>query len=300
MAEIWLGINNAFALKNWPEPEAWAAIMAHDLGLKQVQFSFDLLDPLLPEPGRAELCAEVAQTAAQFGLELGSSFTGLIVYAQNHLAHPSPHVRGQAYRWYQAAIEVSARLGAKATGGHMGAMSVADFADPARRSELRAAVIDAVRGLTQDAAQHGQSCLLWEPMPDAREFPHTPQEAIAVLEEVNAGAAVPVQLCFDLGHCAPGPDGSVADPHAWLAELLPWTPIVHLQQTDGKGDRHWPFAPAYAEVGIVDPARVVEIARSSPLPRVDLVFEVSHAFDAAPQQILDDLRWSVEAWAKYL
>ncbi len=300
MAEITLGINNAFAFKNWPEPDAWAEIVANRLGLKHVQFSFDLLDPVLPEPGRDALCAEVVQAAERYGLSLDSSFTGLIVYAQNHLAHPSAPVREQAFRWYQAAIDVSARLGTQATGGHMGAMSLADYAEPQRRAAQRANVIDAVRALSQYAAQRGQACLLWEPMPDARELPHTPQEAIEVLEEVNAGAGVPVQLCFDLGHCAASPAGEIADPHRWLEELLPWTPVVHLQQTDGLGDRHWPFAPEFAAVGIVQPQRVIEIVRASPLPRVDLVFEISHAFDAPPQQILDNLSWSVEAWAKHL
>ena len=51
MTNIRLGINNAFASKRWPEPMAWSRLIAGDLGLTEVQFSFDLLDPLLPEPG---------------------------------------------------------------------------------------------------------------------------------------------------------------------------------------------------------------------------------------------------------
>ncbi len=55
MAEVVLGVNNGFALKNWPEPNAWARIISEILGLKEIQFSFDLLDPTLPEPGRSAL-----------------------------------------------------------------------------------------------------------------------------------------------------------------------------------------------------------------------------------------------------
>lgn len=45
-AVVSFGINTCFAVKRWPEAEEWTAIVA-DLGLEQVQFSFDLLDPII-------------------------------------------------------------------------------------------------------------------------------------------------------------------------------------------------------------------------------------------------------------
>jgi len=47
-----LGINLSFAVKRWPEPEAWAGIVRERLGLDQVQFTFDLLDPWRPRVTR--------------------------------------------------------------------------------------------------------------------------------------------------------------------------------------------------------------------------------------------------------
>jgi D-erythrulose 1-phosphate 3-epimerase len=85
-----------------------------------------------------------------------------------------------------------------------------------------------------------------------------------------------------------------------LEKLLPYTPVVHLQQTDGKGDHHWPFTPEYSRKGIVKPKRVMEIVKNSPLKRVDLVFELGHALDSPDQKIIDDHKASVEAWAKWL
>ena len=38
-----LGINNCFAVKRWPRPGDWAAIVADDLGLDTVELSLDLL-----------------------------------------------------------------------------------------------------------------------------------------------------------------------------------------------------------------------------------------------------------------
>ena len=116
MAEVFLGVNNGFALKNWPEPMAWARIIAEELGLKEVQFSFDLLDPMLPEPGRSALCQEIGKATEKYGISLRTTFTGLIVYAQNHLAHPNFWLRNQAWYWFESALEATSMLGAEATG----------------------------------------------------------------------------------------------------------------------------------------------------------------------------------------
>jgi len=300
MAEILLGVNNGFALKNWPEPMAWARIIAQDLNLREVQFSFDLLDPTLPEPGRSASCQQVMEAVRHFGLSLRTTFTGLIVYAQNHLAHPDSNARTHARRWFEAALEATSQLSAEGTGGHIGAMSVADFSAPDRRRLLRTTLVDSVRELTCLAAALGQQYFLWELMPSRREIPHTPQEAIDLMQEVNEGAGLPVWLCFDLGHCSSLDLVGPGDPHAWLETLLPWTRVVHLQQTDGKGDRHWPFTPETAKVGIVHPQRTVEVMKDSPFEQVDLVFELGHALDAPDQQIIDEHKWSVEAWAKWV
>jgi D-erythrulose 1-phosphate 3-epimerase len=296
MAEIVLGTSNAFAARNWPEPSEWTRIIAEDLGLREVQFSFDLLDPTLPEPERSAACDEILQAVRAHRLTMSTTFTGLIVYAQNHLAHPNPVMRARAQAWYEDALAVSRRLSARACGGHIGALSIRDQAGRARRGLLRRKAIEAVRALTGVAAALGLEYFLWELMPIAREIVHTPAEAVAALEEANDGAAVPVKLCFDLGHCLEDESGAPADPYAWLERLLPWCPVIHLQQTDGKADRHWPFSPEHNAVGIIDPRRVIEIARSSPCDRVLLLFELSHSFDTPGDRIIDEHKASVEAW----
>jgi len=299
-SHLTLGTNLGFAAKNWPEPEAWARLVSQELGLREVQFSFDLLDPLLPEPGRSALCSQVVRALQAHGLVMRSTFTGLIIYAQNHLAHPHPLVRSQALRWFEGALEVTSLLGAEGCGGHIGAMSAADHGDPRRRAYLRECLVEAVLHLADLAARLGLAYFLWEPMPTPREVPHTPQEASELMEELNARSAVPVYLCFDLGHCNSFDFDRPGDPHAWLEQLLPWTRQVHLQQTDGKADHHWPFTPEFNRLGIIDPQRVVDIVRSSPFAELPLLFELGHAFDASDFSILNDHKRSVELWARLL
>ena len=291
-------INNGFALKNWPEPEAWARLVAEDLGLREVQFSFDLLDPTLQEPARRMLIEQTVQTVKEFGISIRTTFTGLIIYAQNHLAHPDAGMRTRAFSWFESALEATARLGAEATGGHIGAMSSRDSVN--RHSFIRATLIDSVRALTRTAAALGQEYFLWEFMPTPREIPHTPDEALELVREVNVGASIPVRLCFDLGHCCGFDLKEPGDPHDWLQKVLPLTPIVHLQQTDGRGDHHWPFTPEFNRSGIIDPRRVVEIVKTSPFERVDLVLELGHSMEVSEQQIIDDHKRSIDFWTKWL
>jgi sugar phosphate isomerase/epimerase len=297
MAEVRLGINNGFALKRWPEPAAWAEIVSRRLGLRYVQLSFDVLDPGWPEACVTRMCNQVRDVARDHGLIIQSTFTGLVGYAQNLLAHPDPDVRAHAQGWFESGLEVTARLGAEATGGHMGALSVHDYADRVRRADARRALVTSVRTLARKAATMGLRHLLWEPMPVPREMPHTPDEAIALLAEVNDGGGVPVRLCLDVGHCCAWDLDPKGDPHAWLEELLPWTAVIHLQQTDGRADHHWPFTAEFAPTGIIDIRRVVEIARQSSLDTVYLFLEICHPHEAPDDRVIDDLKRSVDAWA---
>ncbi len=297
---ITLGTNNGFAARTWPEPEMWAKIIAEDLGLKEVQFSFDLLDPWVKEPGRSILSAQIIKAVQDYKLSMRTSFTGLIAYAQNLLSHPDPNVRAHSFQWYEKAVELSAKLGVEATGGHIGAMSARDFSDPRRCAFIRSSLVEMVRDLTFLAAKAGQKYFLVEAMPSPREIPHTPDEAIELMQEMNDGAAIPVYICFDLGHCNSFDFAQPGDPHEWLEKLLPWVPVVHLQQTDGKADHHWPFTPEFNKVGIINPQRVVEIVKGSPFPEVTMLFELGHAFDAPDQSVIDDHKYSVETWAKWL
>jgi len=299
-SRITIGVNNGFAAKNWPEPMEWARIITTDMGLQNVQFSFDLLNPTLPELNRSSHCVEILRAIEKFGLVLHSTFSGLIIYAQNHLAHPDPDVRESAYHWYEGAIEVSGKLNAQACGGHIGAMSALDYADPKRRVFIRSKEVEAVRCLTNYAAKLGQQYFLWEPMPNPREIPHNPDEAIELMEEVNQGSKIPVYLCFDVGHCNSFDFARPGDPYEWLEKLLPWTRVIHLQQTDGIADHHWPFTPEFNRVGIIDPDRISEIVKESPFPEIPMFFELGHAFDATDQRILEDHKQSIEVWSKYL
>ncbi|HUJ76152.1 MAG TPA: TIM barrel protein, partial [bacterium] len=296
-----LGINNCFAAKRWPEPAAWAAITAKTFKLRSVQFSLDLMDPRADRAVQGAMCEEIRQALSAEGLRLHSTFTGLAAYAQNLLTHPQLGCRLDALDWWDRAIQLSARLGAQVTGGHLGAMSTADFQDSRRREYLLDFLIEALVQLSFRARQEGIQCLLWEPMPILREAPATIRDAVQLHERANKRAAVPIQFCLDLGHqCAVGASGEDRDPYAWLRQIGTLCPCIHLQQTDGKGDRHWPFTAECNRQGIIRPAEVLEALDKSGARDTSLMFEIIHAFEADESQVIADIAESAAYWQSHI
>ncbi len=230
-------------------------------------------------------------------LRLHSTFTGLAGYSRNLLLHPLLSHRLEALRWYDRAIQLSGMLGAGATGGHFGALSVADFQDSRRREYLFDFLMDALAHLSMRAKQAGLACLLWEPMPVLREAPATIRQALDLHERANRRAAVPIRYCLDVGHmCAVGAAGQDRDPYEWLRQVGSLCPCIHLQQTDGIGDHHWPFTEGCNRQGIIRPDEVREALQKGGARDAVLVFEIIHSFEADEAQVIEDLRQSVEHW----
>jgi sugar phosphate isomerase/epimerase len=110
---------------------------------------------------------------------------------------------------------------------------------------------------------------------------------------VNGGGGVPVRLAIDLGHqCTINVSGKDADPYSWLRELGALSPVVHMQQTDGKGDRHWPFTERYNKIGIIDPRRVVEAIEDSKASETYLMLEYIPPFEEDDDRVLENLKES--------
>jgi hypothetical protein len=101
------------------------------------------------------------------------------------------------------------------------------------------------------------------------------------------------------------------DLYRWMEELGCYSPIVHLQQTDGSSSSHLPFTAAHNEVGIVRPAKLLEaIARSYRAaerpgmpPRCSslyLTLEIFPRTTDRPRDILPMLAESVSWWRQWV
>ena len=102
-----------------------------------------------------------------------------------------------------------------------------------------------------------------------------------------------------------------SDVYQWFSRLGCYSPIVHLQQTDGTYSSHKPFTEQYNKSGIIRPKEVFAAIKASydkeeesgMPPRVNdiyLAFEVFFSVMDATDKIICDLRESVEYWRKDL
>jgi D-erythrulose 1-phosphate 3-epimerase len=290
-----LGINTCFAVKRWPQPERWAPLVRGELDLDLVQHSLDLVDLDASPAEVTEQAGRLAVSCAGQGLALHSTFTGLAAYSSNLLLHPDAAFRARARDWYRRVIGFTADAGAGSTGGHIGAFSVEDWRDRARRARLWGELQESLAGLAAHAHDRGLSSLLAENLAAARE----PSTMAMITSLLTGGdqAHVPVMLCLDVGHqCVPGTAGADRDPYAWLERLGARAPVVQLQQTDGNADHHSPFTPQANAAGIIEPARVLAALDRSGAADVALILEIIPPFEQDDDQVLADLRQSAAYW----
>ncbi|MFD9899209.1 sugar phosphate isomerase/epimerase family protein [Mesorhizobium sp. NPDC059025] len=293
-----LSINNGFAMKRWPEPEVWAALVAERLGVRDVQLSLDLVDLSGSAARLAAQASRIRAACANEGIVVSSVFSGLADYSANMLLHPEAEMRLAALERYKRGIDLCASIGADTFGGHMGAYSVADFRDPTRRNALAQEQLEHVASLASYAGDAGLRYLLWEPMPVAREFPSSISECLGLAARFEEMHGASVAFCYDIGHaCRPDLPPAEQDPYLWLAELSHLSPIVHLQQTDGRGDRHWCFTEETNSIGIIHPKAVHDTLANAAASAVrHLTLEVFPAFEAEDDKVLDDLVSSCRYW----
>jgi D-erythrulose 1-phosphate 3-epimerase len=287
-----LGINLCFAIKRWPEPEQWAAIVDERLGLRSVQFTMDLIDPWWPQKERAAMASAVRSAAGVRDITVHSAQIGLAGYTYNGLLHPDAVARSIARDWWGRAIEMTAELGAGAAGGPLGAMSANDAADPARREALYAELLEHIHNLADQARRHGLSGLLVEPTPLAREIPSTVAQTELLLADC-AGAAVPLQLVIDVGHALYRPlYGEDITLEQWLRPLAPHVGALHLQNHDFRSDAHWGWPDAR---GSFEPRQLVLDTRACGLDAVPVFLEVFCPFEQDDAQVLALIESSVAA-----
>ncbi len=298
MTKIAFGTNLSWAVKRWPLPAEWASILA-SLDVKNVQFSFDLFDPRGSTEAAEHMASLITDATKSYNIYVHSTFTGLAEYSFNMLSHPDPILRSDSLGWFVRALDFTSLIGVKAFGGHIGAMSVNDYRNQTRRSLIEQVTLDTVNSLRTYAARKGIETILWEPMPVRREPPWSIADAERFLKEANRGPGAAVKLNIDVGHqCTlTGADGN---PYEWIRRLAALSPAIHLQQTDGKADRHWPFTEEYNSKGIIRPDKLIEAIDDSGAKEVYLFLEYIPAFELDDDRVLDELKQSVSYWKQYL
>ncbi len=106
-------------------------------------------------------------------------------------------------------------------------------------------------------------------------------------------------------------DPEDVDLYTWLARLGRYSPIIHLQQTDGSSSHHLPFTDENNVVGIVEGAQLLESLASSyaadnandmppPCDEIYLTIEMFAGTTDTPVEIIQRLWASVAYWRRFV
>lgn len=285
------GINLSFTVKRWVEPPVWAQIVREKLGLKLVQFTFDLLDPWSPEPLRRTLTSQIRQAAKDWDIEIEGAFGGLANYCFDGLMHPDPAGRQISLEWWKRALDVAAEIGAKSCGGPMGAMTAQDAADSNRRKVLYNEHLESVVELSRAAKAAGVERLLVECTPVPREVPWSIEQSQQFIADLDGRCPVPVKLLVDVGHALYqplyGPKANMVD---WLKGVGKHIGAFHLQNTDFQSDSHWGWPD---DRGLFDIGKFGQEVRAAGLESVPAFLEIIYAFEMADDAVLKSITSSV-------
>jgi sugar phosphate isomerase/epimerase len=293
-----LGINLSFAVKRWPEPEVWAAFVREKLELELVQFTFDLLDPLFPEPMATSMARKVRKAADEWGIQIHSTFTGLAAYSFNSLLSPDPDGRQVALQWWKRAIDLTAVMGCPAIGGAIGAVSVESARDSSKAAWLYDQLLDALQELGHSAAVAGIHTLLVEATPVRREIPYTVEQAERLMRDLDGRSEVPIRLLIDVGHALYKPlYGSDVGLPSWLSPLSRYVDAFHLQNSDFQSDPHWGWP---APGGLFDVEEFARQLREAGLESAPCFLEMIYPFEAEDGEVMANVTSSAAHCRRFL
>lgn len=240
-----VGLNLSFAVKRWMDPHELAGLIAQELGVTDVQFTWDLIDPWWPKEKRAVLADGFRDAFQRHGLRMVSSFGGVAAYSYGQLLAPSEEQRQVALDFFKRGVDLNVELGASVLGTPLGGMTHRDAVNDSRREEIYKWALDAVGEITSYAHSRGLEKILIEPTPVKTEIPYSPEGTLELMQALDGRTAVPVELLIDWGHALYEPLlHEKADMDGWLSTCGSYVNCFHLQQTDGTLDGHWSFTQA--------------------------------------------------------
>jgi sugar phosphate isomerase/epimerase len=343
---LYLALDNCFASKRWTAPLEWMQI-ARECDIHCLEASADTeCDPLYTPPDALADWRDAVLSATQAtGVKVANLYSGHGTYATLGLAHPDKRVRDHIqHRWLEPMIDLARSLEA-GLGFFCHAFPQATLADPAKYA---AAVNDLTRRLGELAGyaeSEGLSSLSVEQMYTPHQIPWTIAGAEQIMREAFRQAGAPLYITLDSGHQvgqghfqdsrfqhrgtettekSQSADSSIqtvqpymiaepedGDLYAWLRRLGGYSPIIHLQQTDGTESKHKPFTAANNAKGIVEPRRVLQAlyeAYSSPAPeglppRCESIYLTLELFSGTldkPDYILKIIRESAAYWRQFI
>lgn len=284
-----LGLNLSFSVKRWMKPKELASLCS-EFRIRHIQFTWDMVDPWWPENLRDPIAKAYVDAFQEKGMTIEASFGGLASYTYAHLLSPLPEVRAASVVFFKRAIDMTTAMGVKTIGTPIGGMDYEDSRDPVKRGQCYQTALEHLRELARYGKEKGLREIQIEPTPLATEFPHNIAASKKLMMDLS-DSAIPIRLLIDWGHATYKPLlGEEADMALWLRELKPWVTAIHLQQTDGMGDRHWDFTHGD---GMISPEFIRKVTLEAGAEDIIQYLEVVPAFEDFDDKVLEGMHKTV-------
>ena len=299
MAKLLLGFNGNCFTNRYDEPQEWARI-CNDLGIKNVMFNIDLIDPYWPWNLQKKMCDDTLEACAKYGVRIFSSFGGHHGH-QHYLGNPILEARREAEEFFKRAIKQTAYLGGRSFGTCFSILTMRCNNNPVLRSEIIEDAIGAYQRLADYADSVGLPSLAYEMTSVERESCATFAENDYVLERLK-DAKVPMRVCLDLGHRNMNGLQEEADHLAWIRRYGMRCDVIDCQQSDLSASHHWPFTPENNARGVIKGEEIIQAVEDSGAEHeILLAFELrSSAFYPYDDQHLEKLSQSVDYWRNFI
>ena len=310
---IKLGLDGAFATRRWEKPESVLRLVS-DLGFDVHEFCCDQIDPFFmgPKEFLLSLAARARTAAAELGIEIFSTYTGMSTHRYHSFSHSLPEPRERMKLWLTEMMDLTLALGAYRWGGHVDALSVELMADPELTRRTIARLYASWRELAVIAKEKGMKAISVEQMYTPSEVPWTLRQTEEMLIAINAERdGVPVYVTLDVGHQAGqeyGMSGPDLDYLEWTRQFAAFSEIIHLQQTTPEHSAHWGFTAEYNQKGKVEMDKMMAAihyghehwesspvaAALEPVTEQRLILEVIPASTKSEDNLLRELAESAE------
>ncbi|MHB1485120.1 MAG: TIM barrel protein [Saccharofermentanales bacterium] len=343
---IYLAIDNCFASKRWTQPKEWMKVIT-DLGIAYIEASADTeCDPLyMGSEYLSDWIDDVIEQSAYFGVKIANLYSGHGTYSTLGLSHTDERIRDRFLNeWLKPMAKNAAKLGS-GLGFFCHAFPVSVLADPDLYSAAKQDLIKRLAELSVYCDENNCGPAGVEQMYTPHQIPWTIKGTREMIKDIYKISGKPFYITIDVGHqCgqrkflkpeinqledkllidsypylfAEYDDG---DPYNWLEQLGCYSPVVHLQQTDGMKSSHLPFTSKNNRKGIIKPKKVLEAIFES-YNKADLDPNVKIGSDemAMPEKckdiyltleifastadkngdLLDSLSESVKYWRKFI
>ena len=327
--KIYLSIDNCFASKRWTLPEEWLPLI-RDMGLRYAEASADTeCDPLYSTAGYLESWKrEVADISRQTGVKVSQFFSGHGTYSTCGLTHTDPGVRRHILEnWLYPMGRLAGSMQAN-LGFYCHAFPRSVLYDGEQYEAALYSLKESLALAAKSAYENGCKTVSLEQMYTPHQVPWTIRGTQEMLRDVTALSGHPFYTVIDLGHQVGQrrflrkPGDPALHPHLtaceadtktahWLKALGCYSPILHVQQTDGIVSSHLPFTEAYNRIGLVRGDEVLSALLASfrqpeqpgMPPRVREIFITLEIFASTAEtdrEILHKLAESVEYWRQYI